>query len=166
MTYIFSPKGFERYQEVAKKVASKTKEASQEMGKAAGENYDWHDNGAYDSAMQDAHLAGTRLEEIRTRLTQAQIRSYPKVSRGIIEYGTNVKLDIDGQQQSYAIVGFGDENPEEGRILYTAPIARAVMNRKVGDSFVAQIGPSKRQVKVLEIMVLPEDVLTLTENAK
>lgn len=166
MAYIFSPKGHERYREVARIAASKTREASREMGIAAGDNCDWHDNGAYDSAMQDAHLAGTKLEEISMRLAQAQIKPYPKTSRGIVEYGTNVILEVDGHRESYAIVGFGDENPDEGRILYTAPIARAAMNRRVGDNFKAQIGPSQRQVKVLEIMVLPEDVLTLTTHAK
>ncbi len=52
-----------------------------------------------------------------------------------VAFGTRVKIArADGRTQTFAIVGEDEADPAKGYIAYTAPLARAVMSRSVGDA--------------------------------
>lgn len=52
-----------------------------------------------------------------------------------VAFATRVKIArADGRTQTFAIVGEDEADPAKGYIAYTAPLARAVMSRSVGDA--------------------------------
>jgi transcription elongation GreA/GreB family factor len=60
---------------------------------------------------------------------------------------TNVR---DGREQTFRIVGEDEADPAKGKISYVSPLARAIMNKDVGDT--ANLGDS-------EIEILPTSAI-------
>ncbi len=47
----------------------------------------------------------------------------------------------DGRKQTFQIVGEDEADPSKGKISYVSPLARALMNKEVGDT--AMLGDSE-----------------------
>lgn len=58
----------------------------------------------------------------------------PPVDCDEVRFGCTVTLGrADGRRQTYRIVGEDEADPARGTLAYVAPLARALMGRKVGD---------------------------------
>jgi transcription elongation GreA/GreB family factor len=54
--------------------------------------------------------------------------------RKTVQFGTTVTIVRDGRKQTLQMVGEDEAEPSKGKISYVSPLARAVMNKEVGDS--------------------------------
>ncbi|GAH95533.1 unnamed protein product, partial [marine sediment metagenome] len=62
-----------------------------------------------------------------------------------------VTVKVDGKEDIYGVVGYGDEDIDKDKILYDAPIAMAVMGKKPGEKVEVEIGPKKRTIEILSV---------------
>lgn len=96
----------------------------------------------YDEAMQIEDVnerrrqAATPLRDLRyfaERVRTAQLM--PASSAGTtVVFGSTVSFSRDdGRTQTYRIVGEDEADPKAGSISYVSPIARALMDKSVGD---------------------------------
>lgn len=67
----------------------------------------------------------------RQRLGSAQ--PAPAADGTVVAFGTRVTLFRDGRERVVDLVGHDESDPATGRIAFTAPLARALMEAEVGD---------------------------------
>lgn len=68
----------------------------------------------------------------RTRLATAELR--PPADGTVVAFGTRVTYRLNKQEKTVAIVGDDEADPHEGRISFSAPLARAMMDAEVGEA--------------------------------
>ena len=85
----------------------------------------------------------------RRQLTSAQIAPAP--DGNTVAIGTMVTFDSgDGEQRTIEIVGHDEADPAANRIVFSAPLARALIGAEVGDEVEF---PSGKLIAVAEILV-------------
>jgi transcription elongation GreA/GreB family factor len=67
----------------------------------------------------------------RTRLATAQLSLPPP--EGSIGFGSRVVLRLNGAERTIYLVGGDEADPANGRLAFTAPLARALMGLAEGD---------------------------------
>ena len=89
---------------------------------------------AVDSASMDEDAAKKHKRELRywrTRLATAQQQPVPDGEA--VAFGSNVTYRQNGQDKSVILVGDDEADPHDGRISFSSPVARAMMDAEVGD---------------------------------
>ena len=62
-----------------------------------------------------------------------------------VQFGSTVTIERDdGRRQTWRIVGEDEAEPNEGTLSYVSPVARALMNKSVGD--VVQAGTGEAEI--------------------
>lgn len=73
------------------------------------------------------------LRYFTERVRSAQVVA-PSASGDVVAFGGTVTFErADGRRQSYRIVGEDEADPRSGTISHTAPIARALLGKAVGE---------------------------------
>ena len=68
----------------------------------------------------------------RTRLATAELRPAP--DGDVVAFGARVAFRLNGAEKRIDIVGDDEADPAAGRIAFTAPLARAMMDAEAGES--------------------------------
>jgi len=127
--------------ELTKRVAT-----AREMG-------DLSENAEYHAAREDQGILQARINDLSDRLSRAVIVDTSTLPKDTIAFGSKVKvmdLDID-EEETFELVGPGQENPDKGRILTSSPIGQGLIGRKKGETVEIQVPSGKIRFKVLEI---------------
>lgn len=127
--------------EITKRVAT-----AREMG-------DLSENAEYHAAREDQGILQARVNDLSDRLARAVIIDPSSLPKGTVVFGSKVRvmdLDID-EEETYELVGPGQENPDKGRILSTSPIGQGLLGRKKGDTVTIPVPRGTIRFKVLEI---------------
>ncbi|MSQ23980.1 MAG: transcription elongation factor GreA [Chloroflexi bacterium] len=105
---------------------------TQELTKAAADK-DFRENAPYDAAKQQLSQVQGRINDIRSMLSAADIRTAD--SDEFVDLGMTVVLkDLsENEDISFTVVGQGEVNVREGRISGNSPLGHALMNRRPGD---------------------------------
>lgn len=98
---------------------------------AAREEGDLRENAGYDAARHDQAMTERRIREIEDRIRRAVIIDPTKATS--VQVGTTVTIDIDGEEETYTIVGAIEAKPAQGKISNESPIGKALLGRKVGE---------------------------------
>src|ERR671914_3115576 len=97
---------------------------------------DLSENAEYHAAKEtQAHNEG-RIAELEDKLARAEIIDVSKLSGDTIKFGATVTLvdeDTD-KKHVWQIVGEPEANAKDGKISITSPIARALINKKKGET--------------------------------
>jgi transcription elongation factor GreA len=64
-----------------------------------------------------------------------------------------------GKSATYYILGAWDTNPQRGIISYRAPVAQALLEKKVGDEVDVELEQQKLRLRVDKIEKTPKDFL-------
>ena len=78
------------------------------------------------------------------RRSTAQLMPAPEQT-DTVQFGSTVTIKRDdGRRQTWRIVGEDEAEPNEGTLSYVSPVARALMNKAVGD--VVQAGAGEAEI--------------------
>ena len=97
---------------------------------------DLSENAEYHAAKETQSLNEGRIGELEDKLARAEVIDVSKLSGDTIKFGATVTLvdeDTD-KKHVWQIVGEPEANAKEGKISITSPIARALINKKKGES--------------------------------
>ena len=96
---------------------------------------DLSENAEYHAAKEKQSFIEGRISELDDKLARADVIDVSKLTGGKIRFGATVSLiDVDSEEESsYKIVGDDEANVKEGKISISSPIARAMINKEVGD---------------------------------
>lgn len=67
----------------------------------------------------------------RTRLATAEVRPVPDGEA--VAFGARVTYRLNGQEKQIAIVGDDEADPHEGRVSFSSPLVRAMMDAEIGE---------------------------------
>src|ERR1700686_1887449 len=94
------------------------------------------ENAEYPAAKEQQSLNEGRIAELEDKLARADVIDVSKLSGDSIKFGATVTLvdeDTD-KKQVWQIVGEPEANAKNGKISITSPLARALINKKKGES--------------------------------
>ena len=97
---------------------------------------DLSENAEYHAAKESQSINEGRIAELEDKLARAEVIDVSKLSGDTIKFGATVTLvdeDTD-KKQVWQIVGEPEADAKKGRISITSPLARALVNKKKGDS--------------------------------
>lgn len=92
-----------------------------------------------------------RIFQIEQSLESAEIlAAEPNADR--VTFGATVRVrDDDGEESVYRIVGVDETDFDRGRISWTSPLARALLQKRVGDIFSFETPGGERRLEILQI---------------
>jgi len=109
--------------EVAKRIA-----AARELG-------DLSENAEYHAAREEQGMLQARIDALKDKLARAFIVDQSSLPKDAVVFGARVRIkDLDsGEEEVYELVGPGDEDYDNNKILTTSPRGQALLGKKVGD---------------------------------
>ncbi|MEP1095055.1 MAG: GreA/GreB family elongation factor [Cyclobacteriaceae bacterium] len=92
-----------------------------------------------------------KLQLLNDRIAEARIVDLADQPQNEVRFGASVSLKVGTAKdlQTYQIVGVDEADIAEGKISFISPIAKLLINKKVGDKAVLSL---KNEDKVFEIM--------------
>ena len=97
---------------------------------------------------EDARKVAQRdLRYWRTRLATAELTHAGSCEA--VAFGCRVDLVINGKPRTIELVGHDEADPANGKLSYTAPLARAVMGAEIGE--LVDFGGNEGAVEVVGI---------------
>lgn len=97
---------------------------------------DLSENAEYHAAKEAQGMNEARVAELEDKLSRADVIDVSKLSGQEVKFGAHVTLmDEDTEEKvTYRIVGEHEANVRDGKISISAPIARALIGKAIGDS--------------------------------
>jgi transcription elongation factor GreB len=90
-----------------------------------------------------------RIRELAAQLDGAEVVERGHGDADIVRFGAAVTVrDDDGRDHGFVIVGVPEADPRHGKVSYLAPVARALLGGRVGDTVVL---PGRGEVEIVAI---------------
>ena len=121
---------------------------------------DLRENSEYKAALERQRFVDARLGMLRMRLSKLSSIDMTQIPLDSVGLGSRVVvIDIKTSvKESYYLV-FGDAVEfEDGHVTMSSPIGRALLNKKVGEMFVLRLPAGTRNLKLVELVTIHEDV--------
>jgi len=127
--------GYGRLEEELKQLKTIERPAIIRAIAEAREHGDLSENAEYHAARERQSFIEGRVLELEDKISRAEVIDVSKLSGKVIKFGATVTLiDEDTDEKSaYQIVGEDEADIKSKRLAITAPLARALVGKKVGD---------------------------------
>jgi transcription elongation factor GreA len=114
---------------------------------------DLSENAEFDAAVEAQGMLQARINDLQFKLGQAYIVQKATLSTDRVAYGLKVRvLDLDiKEEEHFILVGPGEEDYDQNKILITSPIGQGLVGKQVGDEVEVPIPKGVLKLKVLEI---------------
>jgi transcription elongation factor GreA len=144
-----TPGGAQKLREELVRLKEERPKISREIG-IAREHGDLSENAEYHAAKERQGLVEARLKDIEDKLARAEIIDPTKLSGDRVRFGATVTLtNLDSNEEStYQIVGADEADINHGLISISAPLARALIGKSIGDEVVVQLPAGTRRYEI------------------
>lgn len=128
--------GFTRLEEELKQLKTVERPAIIRAIAEAREHGDLSENAEYHAARERQSFIEGRVMELEDKISRADIIDVSKLTGKLVKFGATVTLiDEDTEEKAvYQIVGEDEADIKSRRLSITAPLARALINKTVGES--------------------------------
>lgn len=98
------------------------------------------------------HL-NARLQLLNGRMASAKIIDTARLSQDEVHFGATVTFKNlnNNLRQTFQLVGVDEANISKGKLAFTTPLAKALMNSKVGEKVTLQLGDKTNIFEILSI---------------
>ena len=100
--------------------------------RAAKELGDLKENADYTAAREEQSFLEGRIQALEARLRDMVVAEVPVAGEGA-DIGSRVTVEIDGEVESYTLVGSFESAPGAGRLSAASPVGRALLGATAGD---------------------------------
>lgn len=109
---------------------------------------DLSENAEYDAAREAQGMLQARINELESKLALAFIVDKSNISTDQVVFGARVKVFdlVHEDTEEYVLVGPGEEDYDENKILCNSPIGQGLLGKKVGD--IAEIAVPRGTLKL------------------
>lgn len=120
---------------------------------AARENGDISENADYDAAKERQAWIEARIQEIQGQIAGAEVVDPSKLKSDRVVFGASVVLmdNNEDKEVTYQIVGVDEADVLKGKISIVAPIARALIGKKVGDVVEVKAPNADKEYEIVEL---------------
>jgi transcription elongation factor GreA len=119
----------------------------------AREKGDLRENGEYHAAREEMSLLNARVSELKGKLSQAVVVDESQIDTSRVAFGAKLKLEDlkDKSVEDWQLVGDGEDDALENKILTSSPMGSALLGKKVGETITvnAPIGQLKFKIKAI-----------------
>lgn len=128
--------GFTRLEEELKQLKTVERPAVIRAIAEAREHGDLSENAEYTAARERQSFIEGRVMELEDKISRADIIDVSKLTGNQVKFGATVTLiDEDTEEKTiYQIVGEDEADIKSRRLSISAPLARALINKSVGES--------------------------------
>ncbi|MDO4550952.1 MAG: transcription elongation factor GreA [Planctomycetia bacterium] len=114
---------------------------------------DLSENAEYHGARESQGMLEAKMNELRYKLSQAEIVDENTFPTDEVSFGCKVRVlnENFGREETFMIVGEGEEDALSGKILVTSPLAIGLSGKKVGETAEIQVPIGILKLKILEI---------------
>jgi transcription elongation factor GreA len=125
---------------------------AQRIAEARSEG-DLSENAEYHGARETQGLLQAKINLLKSKLANADIIDPATLPKDEVVFGCTVKVkDLDfNDEEEFTLVGAGEEDYDNGRILANSPLAQGLLGQKVGDKVEVEVPAGKSRFKILEI---------------
>jgi transcription elongation factor GreA len=147
-----TPNGAKRLEE---ELAARKKERpkiSKDIGTAI-EHGDLSENAEYHAAKERQGINEAKIRDLEAKVALAEIIDPSKLSGETVKFGatlTLTNLDTD-EQVRYQIVGADEAKIEQGQISISAPLARALIGKSIGDEVTVKLPSGERHYEIGDV---------------
>ena len=117
---------------------------------AAMEFGDFTENSELEQAKNDQAFLEGRIQTLEQMVKNAAIIDETE-HHDIVEIGSHVTIEQDGERDEYVIVGSAEAAPAEGRISNESPVGKALFGHKKGDLVRASVPRGEVELKILAV---------------
>jgi transcription elongation factor GreA len=130
---------------------ARRREVAEMIHNALGQGTSQNDAEYDDAKMEQGRVEG-RILEIEDILRRAKIIDEVGAHKaGRVVVGSGVRVDQDGVERHYQIVGGPEADPVNGKISNDSPVGLALLGKAVGDTVSVNVPKGVIKVKVLKI---------------
>jgi transcription elongation factor GreA len=114
---------------------------------------DLSENAEYHGARESQGMLQAKINLLRDKLSRAVMMDASKMPKGEVAFGATVVLkDIDlDEEETYTLVGAGEEDYDTGKILISSPIAQGLLGKKKGDKVAIPVPVGTLNYEILDI---------------
>ena len=134
-------------------------ELPKEIKKAAALG-DLSENAEYHMAKQRQEFVKARVRQLGKRLAELSMINMNNIPKDRVGLGSRVKVydNTKEEEVEYKLVTSEESDVAAGKISTTSPIGRALLNKKVGDEAVVVTPNGKRELEILSLSTIHDDV--------
>src|SRR5438477_12106018 len=127
--------------EVAKRIAT-----ARAMG-------DLSENAEYHAAREDQGMLQARIDALKDKLSRAYFVDRNNLASDTVAFGCRVKVkDLGlGEEETFELVGPGEEDYNNNKILTSSPIGQGLMGKKPGVIAEIEVPMGKLRFEIVEI---------------
>lgn len=120
---------------------------------AARAEGDLSENAEYHGARESQGMLQARINQLRDKLARASIVDMSKTPKDEVAFGATVVVkDLDfGDEESFTLVGAGEEDYDAGKINVVSPLAQGLIGKKVGDRAEIEVPAGTSRFEILRI---------------
>lgn len=152
MKYPMTPRGYEKLkQELHTFRAERPKLAT--IIEEARELGDLSENAEYHAAKERQAFVEGRIRDLEAKIGMADVIDPSKLKGDRVVFGATVTLgDADTDEEVvYTIVGEDESDVKQGLISISSPVARAMINREVGDEVKVKTPGGMRTFEIVDV---------------
>lgn len=145
--------GYERLKaEVLRLEQEELPQIAQRLADARDEG-DLKENAEYHAQRENQGMVMAKVNQLKAKLANAQIIDTSTLPRDVVAFGAAVKVkDLEfGDEETFTLVGTGDEDYQTGKILLNSPIGQGLLGKKVGEIAEVDAPAGLLKFEVLEI---------------
>ncbi|MFN2215861.1 MAG: transcription elongation factor GreA [Anaerolineales bacterium] len=148
-TYL-TPEGYKKLQDELEYLrTSKRNEVANRLHEAM-DGGELIENAEYEAAKNEQAFVEGRIQELDLILASARIID-DNGKHDVIQVGSKITIEEDGDTSTYTIVGAAEANPREGLISNESPIGKALLNHKPGDNVKVEAPGGTFNVKIVKV---------------
>lgn len=119
----------------------------------AREHGDLSENAEYHAARERQSFIEGRITELEGVISHADVIDPSKMSGDVVRFGATVLLaDEDTDEEStYQIVGQHESDIESGKLSVTAPLARGLIGKSLGDSVEVKTPGGSKTYEIVKV---------------
>jgi len=127
--------GFARLEEELKRLKGVERPAVIQLLEEARAHGDLSENAEYHAAKERQAFIESRVAELNSKVSRAQIIDTSTISGKTVKFGATVTVvdEDDDSEMQFQIVGEDEADIKKKRLSVGSPLARALIGKKVGD---------------------------------
>jgi transcription elongation factor GreA len=148
-----SKDGYEKLKKELDEMKNVKRAEIQEEIATARAHGDLKENAEYHAAREAQGLLEAKIRQLDDKLARTEIVDSSNIPTDAIHFGAKVEVkDLDtGDIENYELVGAGDDDPINDKILVSSPFAQALLEHKVGDEVEVNVPMGVLKYKILKI---------------
>ena len=114
---------------------------------------DLSENAEYTGAQESRALMEARINVLRDKLSRAVLIDPSQIPKDEVAFGATVRVkDLNfGDEEEFTLVGAGEEDYEDGKILVTSPLAQGLVGKKIGQQAEIPVPQGTLKFEILDI---------------